>query len=656
MIVKKLKEIKVKNFQLHKNLKLKPDCNSMLITATNGYGKTAIANAYLYALTGRDVYNKTDFEIKPKNGDEVIHNLVNEVELIFDDIKIKRTQTEKWSKDKLTGNTIDYYIGDDTLTPIKMSQFEADLKEWLGLPEKMPMREVAELIQIITNPAAFNNETFFDWKKRRKFLFDNFVNIKEEDIIKNKPKFKVIEQYIDNFDKKRAEFTAQKNKITNKVLPDKNSRIDQVISDMIKKPTENKDNLTLQKVEIDDNIKKLNNKIAKLKTANSDVKIEEAKKELRKLEQLKSEYAFKSKIAIQDKISNLNNYSDNIESADKKVNYLNNFIDKLKNDIETKNKELVDKEKSLLEVEEEKFDDGERYCSKCKQLLPPQKQSDIKKEFEKNKADSINNLNTSIVAIKSSIKTEEEKLSRATAELQEEDKTLNSLKKKQTIIEKTKNNLLKQLNEIDTEEYDKSIEQQKLVIEELKTNDTAIDKEAIEELNKKIAEYQEQLDKTQRAIFEIEQYEKQQATLAELETELKEATDKEAELIEILNVMKEYIEYKCSLLSDEINKNFTNVKFNLFDIKMNENISETCDCYVKSPEGNWVGWQSVNSAGKLIAGIEIINVITDKIGLKLPVMCDEYGQIVENQPVINGQAFYFKPVALQYEINAEVLK
>ena len=82
-------------------------------------------------------------------------------------------------------------------------------------------------------------------------------------------------------------------------------------------------------------------------------------------------------------------------------------------------------------------------------------------------------------------------------------------------------------------------------------------------------------------------------------------------------LIEEFIKAKVNLLEDNINSKFLMVKWRLFDTQINGGISECCEAMVDG-----VGYPNVNHAGKVNAGLDIINVLAGHYGCVAPIFID----------------------------------
>ncbi len=79
-----LNKMRIQNFKGIENLAISFDGKNTLIAGTNGIGKSTIADAYLWATTGKNMAGNARFEVRPrdKQGNEV-HDVITSVECEF---------------------------------------------------------------------------------------------------------------------------------------------------------------------------------------------------------------------------------------------------------------------------------------------------------------------------------------------------------------------------------------------------------------------------------------------------------------------------------------------------------------------------------------------------------------------------------------------
>ena len=78
------------------------------------------------------------------------------------------------------------------------------------------------------------------------------------------------------------------------------------------------------------------------------------------------------------------------------------------------------------------------------------------------------------------------------------------------------------------------------------------------------------------------------------------------------------------MLENTINANFKMVEFKLFNELINGGIEETCEATV-----NGVPYASVNNAGKINAGLDIINALQKIYEVSAPIFIDNAEAVVD---------------------------
>ncbi|MEG2898434.1 MAG: hypothetical protein RR841_09245 [Eubacterium sp.] len=101
-----------------------------------------------------------------------------------------------------------------------------------------------------------------------------------------------------------------------------------------------------------------------------------------------------------------------------------------------------------------------------------------------------------------------------------------------------------------------------------------------------------------------------------------------------LYLCERFVQEKARLLTDSINERFDTVRFRLFDTQINGGIKECCDVLVAGKDG-LVPFNTANNAGKVNAGIEIINAFSKYTGYRVPLIIDNAESVVKLLPAVN---------------------
>lgn len=575
----KIKTLKLENFKGIKDLTI--DFKDITnIYGDNAVGKTTIFDAYSWLLWDKDSLNRKDFAIKPydKNGDEV-HNLESIVEgdFLFDDteLNLKKIYKEVWTKKRgstqaeFTGHTTDYYINS---VPVKKKEYNERIESILS----------EDNFNLLSNPLYFNQ--FLVKTERREILLSLIEDVKPEDIIaKNKDLEELdLETYTVDELKKMAKDSARK---INKDIESIPARIDEL--DKSKIHDIDFDALEFRKRNTLPAIKEIDEKLADAsKMAEGMTEITE---KITALQKEKSELTEK----YQNKCFEVNLKNKNV-LLEKEHDKL--ALEEAKKNIE-KLKDLVEKARGeWQEVHKEQYQ-GDFKCPTCGQDLLPDQIERTMANFNKKKSEKLTNIEEKAKDLK--IKIEEcEKLIAIyeVKEYKEENLPTEPIRLQE---------IDKELDEAKAKLSDFSLDDKKDLLE--KKDSLNAD---LEEINKKLS-LQGQNEKIDERIKELESREKELAKLY-------------GEQQRIIYLCEEYTKAYVDLVSDKINDSFDLVKFKLFENQINGGITETCEATFKG-----VPYSDLNNAAKINAGLDVINSLSEKLGLKVPIFIDNAESVNE---------------------------
>lgn len=576
----KIKTLKLENFKGIKDLTIdfKDTTN---IYGDNAVGKTTIFDAYSWLLWDKDSLNRKDFAIKPydKNGDEV-HNLESIVEgdFSFDgtDLTLKKIYKEVWTKKRgstqaeFTGHTTDYYINS---VPVKKKEYNERIESVLS----------EDNFNLLSNPLYFNQ--FLVKTERREILLSLIEDVKPEDIIANNKDLKDLdlETYTVDELKKIAKDSARK---INKDIESIPARIDELykskIHDIDFDALEFRKRSTLPAIkEIDEKLADAS-KMAEGMTEVSD-KIADLQREKSDLAENYQNKCFE--INLKNKNVLLEKEHDKLALEEAKKN-----IEKLKDLVARAREEWQ-------EVHKEQYQ-GDFKCPTCGQDLLPDQIEKTMANFNKKKSEKLGSIEEKAKDLK--IKIEEcEKLIAiyGVKEYKEEDLPIEPIRLQE---------IDKELDEAKSKLSDFSLGNKKKELLEKKDSLNA----DLEEINKKLS-LQGQNEKIDERIKELESREKELAKLYE-------------EQQRIIHLCEEYTKAYVDLVSDKINDSFDLVKFKLFENQINGGITETCEATFKG-----VPYSDLNNAAKINAGLDVINSLSEKLDLKVPIFIDNAESVNE---------------------------
>lgn len=574
----KIKTLKLENFKGIKNLTI--DFKDITnISGDNAVGKTTIFDAYSWLLWDKDSLNRKDFAIKPydKNGDEV-HNLESIVEgdFVFDDtdLTLKKIYKEVWTKKRgstqaeFTGHTTDYYIN---AVPVKKKEYTERIVSVIS----------EDNFNLLSNPLYFNQ--ILDKNKRREVILGLIEEVKPEDIIaKNKDLEDLdLETYTVDELRKIAKDSAKK---INKDIESIPARIDEL--DKSKIHDIDFDALEFRKRSTLPAIKEIDEKLADAsKMAEGMTEITE---KITALQKEKSELSEKyQNKCLEVKLKNKKILQE--KEHDKLV------IEEAKKNIE-KLKDLVEKAREeWQEVHKEQYQ-GDFKCPTCGQDLLPDQIEKTMANFNKKKSEKLTSIEEKAKDLKIKIEECEKIAIYVVKEYKEEDLPIEPIRLEE---------IDKELDEAKAKLSDFSLDNKKDLLE--KKDSLNAD---LEEINKKLS-LQGQNEKIDERIKELEKQEKELAKAYE-------------EQQRIIYLCEEYTKAYVNLVSDKINDSFDLVKFKLFENQINGGITETCEATFKG-----VPYSDLNNAAKINAGLDVINSLSDKLDLKVPIFIDNAESVNE---------------------------
>ena len=97
-----------------------------------------------------------------------------------------------------------------------------------------------------------------------------------------------------------------------------------------------------------------------------------------------------------------------------------------------------------------------------------------------------------------------------------------------------------------------------------------------------------------------------------------------------IELIKQYNRDYSKLVADKINEQLKDVKINTFNIQKNGDVKETFEITMFG-----VPYTSLNSAGKIIAGVELIQLINKSLDINFPIVIDNKESITKDFDVDN---------------------
>ena len=98
----------------------------------------------------------------------------------------------------------------------------------------------------------------------------------------------------------------------------------------------------------------------------------------------------------------------------------------------------------------------------------------------------------------------------------------------------------------------------------------------------------------------------------------------------MIELIKKYNQEYSKLVADNLNSLLKNVKINTFNVQKNGDVKETFEITMYG-----VPYNSLNSAGKIIAGVELIQLINKALDINFPIVIDNKESITKKFDVEN---------------------
>ena len=639
----KLQKISLVNFKGIKSLDLDFSDGDTLVCGENGSGKTTVFDAFLWCMFGKDSTNRSDsnFNLKTLDADgmpilRLEHSVTCLLSVDGKEIKLQRGYKEVWTKPRgtteetLTNHKTEFYVNDVKLGTKK--EYESTIAEIID----------EDVFRMITNPFAF---TSLSADRQKEMLLDMAGTVTNEELAAMNPAFVSLLAEISG--KPLATFLKElsaKKKACKDVLAVIPSQI-QTAQNLMPE-AEDWDalqaeiNAKLEEMhQVDDQIAdkaKLNDaeyqRTAQLQAAISDAKME--------LNEAKNAVKFKATAGRQQALSEIKEMEYKIQGKNQDLSYKQRTMADLQTEY-AKIGEALDNLRAdyrTISARVISFSEDQFVCPTCKRQLEIEdieaKQAELTANFNREKAQDlmdnqekgkalkakyegveakINVCKSELNQIQEAVKTDEAKLAELKAAIPE---AVNV----EALIAADKGCIDLQ-NEITELENQLKVEAKPVDVTDLRARKVSVN-DALQALYKRAAKR----DQIKRAEDEIKALEEKQMSnnqaLADLENWEFQATA--------------FQKAKDEELLKRINGLFQFVSFSFVSAQLNGGEKLTCVCTV-----NGTPYPDVNNAGKINAGLDIINAICNAKGVCAPIFVDNAESVNEIQPTLSQKILLY---------------
>ena len=592
-----LKKISIKNFKGIQDFSCEFCPGENRISGENGTGKTTVFDAFQWCMDGSDSTGNSSFAICPKDSNgNVIQGLIPAVECVFvgygEEIVFAKMLVEK--TERVPGSTEKRIVG--YTNKCKIHHADVSVSEY--------QKSVSDNFKLLTNPFYFATNQIAGknpaWIERRTLLL-SLINREIPDIqLTNKKKG--LKQRLSLISKELEKFDGLINEKQMCIKPCDTAAASKEIT-RIRGIISEKEEI-LRAGEPSDRVR-----IGLVRS------IQDAEMDLSLLVQRQKELTERAKAdAAEDK-----------KRIDVKIEAIQQLITNTKNDIETDSKRVseIDTELTVLRNQFasmatlEYVFDGEK-CNFCGQYLPPEKILEMQIEGEKLFSAQKNKKMFDIKAI-GLRKTNDKK---TLMEGIENDKYIivEAQEQLQKLLPKMGNPVQIEIPLVaEINKKHQEIDGLKSKLSNMPVVTSVINLDAIKA----------EISSLNDQIIKLSEHETIHRNNKEFQTRINQLKSNQIEQNkQFLSIEKDIFEIE-NLISEtikgvqaDIDAKFSdNVRIKMFDVQKNGEIVDACEVMVNT-NGSYVEFSSANHAGKVNAGIEIINVFSAHFNEFLPIFID----------------------------------
>ena len=598
-----LKTLHLKNFKGVKDRTVKFDGNTRVL-GENAAGKSTLADSWYWLWTDCNTALVKNPPVTPIGMEECVSRV--EAELEIDGKPLSIAKNQKYKSKEVDGKVTTSVTNTYEINNVEKSykDFMADLIErWIPMDSFL----------IFSHPAAFTADTSKQGReKQRALLFKMCEGITDSDIAE---KMDGIDELKELFETYKLEEIEQMQKSTLKKIKDTvgvdnaiiNARIEEVLS---QKSTLDAKVLEEQKANYEAELERIDNELSGDMTDKiqhiSEIRMQREKmrnKAQQTLNEKKSELDRKLREATLRKDDN----RQAIAIQDNEIVRLETIIKAEKEDLE--------KQRKLYKAEQDSvMDDDLSVCPVCKREFDAEKLSEIKAEFEENKAKRLKLIKSTGDKLKAEIKENE-------VELKAHQTTKAELEKTTEEYQKIVDDMRKKIDALpETADMSSNKVYQRLCKEIEEFDSNVKDQSRIKELKSQRNVNQQMLNQVVAELGSLDRNKELDKRVEELREERKQAEIKRANAEKILDEVERFKKEKNNALSEEINKHFKVAQFRLFKTLKNGSIEDACDVLIDGKEIN----SQVNQASQIRAKLDIIRGLSDYFETWMPVFIDDF--------------------------------
>lgn len=598
------------------------------IYGANAAGKSTIMDAWLWLLFGKDSHDRKDYEIKntvDTSLNRADHVVAATLEVDGRTVTLKRVYREKWvtkkgsSVQEMSGHVTDLFYDD---VPLSLGEYNAKIDNLLS----------ESVFRLLTNPHYFPD---LNWKDRRATLIAMAGEISRADVIdkaetkKNRAFLALLLEALNAgkaIDEYRAQIAEKKKKIKDElaVIP---ARIDELTRS--KPEAEDWGKIEADIAAAQANMTALDEAMAdKAKAYEIEYqKIREHQDKIHEAKDKRREVAHRIRTVHHEKINaeklEVEKMISHVASLKRSVAEAANFAEERAVKIAGLNERLASLRKRWEEVNGEELDlSGHEFnCPTCRRELEPgdieAKKEKLRANFQEEKNQRLEQINREGKLLKSQLEALESEVAP-------------DVEKAKAEIEKLEADLASHRPEVNALTEDELIENDKEYIaltKEIKALEEATPeapKVDTSDLQQKKGEISSEITQLNNRLSAREQIARIEKRIEELQHHERGLANSIAELEGIEFAILDYTKAEMDLVEKAVNDKFRYVRFKLFKTLINGGQEPTCEIMLDG-----VPWGTLNTAGKLKAGIDVINALSKHYNVSAPIVIDNRESVTE---------------------------
>lgn len=610
----KLLSLTLDNFEGTKHFEFCPDGRSVTVKAANGVGKSTLMDAYWWLLTGKNSAQTEKFDIYPVGAPEDVQVSVTGVFQTDggETLTLGRTYKRNIGRRRgdaestVRGSKAGFFVNG---VPKAQKDFLPVVERYFGGEQKLLMLGMLHHFAVET-----------PWADRRAVLIDLFApHLDDKDIIDAHEELAPLGGYIGAMTTVAdyaQQIKLQRRKVQER-LKEIPARIDEAEKSKPSRPPEADaaaiPSLMARKMKLTGTVAALQNgegaAALRKRIAEQEAKAAEAR----------AAYLRETaggNDALQRQAAELRRQIAETE-AKKEALVRNQSADAAF--LEEADLKLRELRQRAREVHDRFFDESESICPTCKREYPPDRIAQLKAEFNERKSNDAQWTKERGIALAAAINEKQARQKSSMREIADCGDRLETLRSH--LREVTDSIAAPPAWETTTDARAYAVE-----LDELREQLAHIDSASKEQR----AAAQAELDVIEVQLAQINVRTQMQEHLRAIDTRIADLQAKEkklgvqlAQLDLHLDLTERFVQLQASDIEEKINTAFEGVRWVLFDRQVNGGITPCCRALLLNDRGEYVSYESTNTAHQYNGGLHIIDGLSKASGLRLPVWIDK---------------------------------